>query len=214
MAFHPPLPTLLQFGPQLPPALPLRRFHRNKYPIGCLPPPRLKGILVELTDQVKEYLRESVDALRGFDRRHFLARTVRLLGHGGQRRAERELGWNRVTMRKALREFDSGIRCVDAFSLRGRARAEESCPGLLDDIRAVVDGQSQTDPTFASTRLYTRLTAAEVRRQVALRRGVDAVLPSPETFRRKIREAGYSLRVVQKSRPKKSCRRPTPSSRA
>jgi len=175
----------------------------------------LKGNVVELTNEVKEYLRESAAALRGFDRRHFLARTVRLLGRGGQRRAERELGWNRVTLRKALHEFDGGIRCADAFSLRGGPRAEEDFPGLLDDIRAVVDGQCQTDPTFASTRLYTRLTAAEVRRQVALRRGVDAAhLPSPETIRRKIREAGYSLRMVAKSRPKKRCRRPTPSSRA
>lgn len=174
----------------------------------------LKGIVVELTSEVKDYLRRSAAALRGFDRRHFLARTVRLLGRGGQRRAERELGWNRVTLRKALHEFDSGIRCLDAFSLRGRARAEESFPGLLDDIRAVVDGQSQIDPTFATTRLFTRLTAAEVRRQVALRRCVDAtLLPSEETFRRKIREAGFSLRMVQKSRSKKRCRRPTPSSR-
>jgi hypothetical protein len=174
----------------------------------------LKGLVRELTPEVKDYLRQAVAALRGYDRRHFLARTVRLLGSGGQRRAERELGWNRATVRKALHEFDSGIRCIDAFSLRGRARAEESVPGLLDDIRAVVDGQSQTDPTFASTRLYTRLTAAEVRRQVALRRGVDAgLLPSPETFRRQIRQAGYSLRKVQKGRPKKRCHRPTLSSR-
>jgi DNA-binding protein Fis len=174
----------------------------------------LGGIAVELTDPVKQYLRESAAALRGFDRRHFLARTVRLLGRGGQRRAEREIGWNRVTLRKALREFDGGIRCADAFCLRGRPRAEEALPGLLDDIRAVVDGQSQADPTFATARLYTRLTAAEVRRQVALRRGIDAgLLPCPETFRRKIRLAGYSLRAVQKTRPKKRSRRPTPSSR-
>ena len=118
---------------------------------------------------------------------------MRLLGPGGQRRAERDLGWNRVTLRKALHESGSGIRCLDAFSLRGRARAEESLPGRLDDIRAAVDGQSQIDPAFATTRLCARLTAAEVRRQVAL-------LPSEETFRRKVREAGFSLRQVQKSR--------------
>jgi len=121
-------------------------------------PPRSHpgGILVELTDPIKQYLRESAAALRGFDRRHFLARTVRLLGPGGQRKAERELGWNRVTLRKALCEFDSGIRCLDAFGLRGRRRAEEMFPELLHDIRAVVDGQSQTDPPSpppASTRV-------------------------------------------------------------
>jgi hypothetical protein len=174
----------------------------------------LEGVVMELTSEVKDFLRQSAAALRAFDRRHFMANAIRRLRRGGQRQAERELGWNRATLRKALHEFDSGIRCIDACSLRGRARAEERFPGLFDDIRAVADGQSQTDPTFASTRLCTRLTAAEVRRQVALRRGVEpALLPSEETMRRKIREAGYSLRQVQKSRPKKRSRRPMPSSR-
>ena len=172
-------------------------------------------MLVELTDQVKDYFRETAAALRGFGRRLFVARTVRFLGRGGPSLAERELGWNRVTIRKALHEFDSGIRCMDAFSSRGRERAEERLPGLLDDIRSIVDAQCQTDPTFHTRRLYTRLSAAEVRRQLILQKGhADASLPSEETIRRKIHLAGYSLRKVAKCRPKKSCRRPTPSSAA
>jgi hypothetical protein len=142
-----------------------------------------------------------------------MARTVRLLGPGGQRRAERELGWCRVTLRKATHELDSGIRCLDAFSWRGRQRSEERLPGLLDDIRSLIDGQSQTDPTFHSQRLYTRLSAAEVRRQLVLHKGHDdASLPCAETIRRKMHALGYSLRAVAKCRPKKSCRRRTPSS--
>lgn len=171
-----------------------------------------KGMLVELTDQVKDYLRQTAASLRGPDRRLFMARTVRLLGTGGQRRAERELGWCRVTVRKATHELDSGIRCVDAFCSRGRRRAEERLPGLLDDIRSLIDGQSQTDPTFHTQRLYTRLSAAEVRRQLLRKGHADAGLPCAETVRRKMHAAGYSLRTVAKCRPKKSCRRPTPSS--
>src|SRR5262245_65186327 len=94
-----------------------------------------KGILVELTDKVKCYLRQTAASLRGFDRRLFMARTVRLLGPDAQRKAERELGWSRVTVRKGTHELDSGIRCVDAFCCRGRKRVEEHLPGLLDDIR-------------------------------------------------------------------------------
>jgi Rhodopirellula transposase DDE domain len=173
----------------------------------------VKGMLVELTSEVKDYLRHSAAALRGFDRRLFMARTVRLLGRGGQSKAERELGWSRVTLRKGLHELDSGIRCADAFSSRGRKRAEELLPGLLDDIRSIVDAQCQTDPTFHTQRLYTRLSAAEVRRQLTLQKGhAQADLPSEETIRRKIHEAGYSLRKVAKCRPKKRCPRPTPSS--
>src|SRR5215204_2032716 len=130
----------------------------------------LEGMLVELTGQVKDYLRETAAALRGFDRRLFMARTVRLLGASGQRLAERELGWNRVTVRKGAHELGSGIRCVDAFSSRGRKRAEQHLPGLLDDIRSLIDEQSQADPTFHTQRLFTRLSAAEVRRQLVLRK--------------------------------------------
>src|SRR3954452_1829601 len=147
----------------------------------------VKGMLVELTSEVKDYLRHSAAALRGFDRRLFMARTVRLLGHGGQSKAERELGWSRVTVRKGVHELDSGIRCADAFSSRGRKRAEELLPGLLDDIRSIVDAQCQTDPTFHTQRLYTRLSAAEVRRQLTIQKGrAEADLPGEETIRRKI----------------------------
>jgi hypothetical protein len=168
---------------------------------------------MEMTEQVKGYLREVAASLRGFDRRLFMARTVRALGTTGQREAERELGWSRVTVRKATRELDSGIRCLDAFCLRGRKRAETHLPDLLSDIRSLVDAQSQIDPTFDTQRLYTRLSAAEVRRQLVSSKGyADGQLPSEETIRRKMHQAGYRLRKVAKSRPKKSCPRPTPSS--
>jgi hypothetical protein len=67
-----------------------------------------------------------------------------------------------------------------------------------------VDGQSQTDPTFQTTRLYTRLSVAEVHRQLIEQKGYDEdSLPSEETIRRKLNEMGYHLRSVEKSRPKK-----------
>jgi hypothetical protein len=159
---------------------------------------------VELTPPVKEHLQATAEALRGVDRRLFMARTVQLLGPYGQRRAERELGWNRVTIRKALHELASGVPCVDAFSLRGRKRAEEHLPTLLPDIKAIVDGQCQIDPSFQTQRLYTRLTAATVRKQLIEQKGYrEDELPTAETIRCKIHQLGYRLRKVQKCRPKK-----------
>ena len=68
-----------------------------------------------------------------------------------------------------------------------------------------MDGQSQTDPTFQSQRLYTRLTAKEIRRQLIEQKGYsDEELPSEETIRLRINELGYRLRAVRKSQPKKS----------
>jgi hypothetical protein len=170
---------------------------------------------MELTEPIKGYLRQTAESLRGADRRLFLARTARLLGADGQRLAERELGWNRGTTRQGMHELTSGIRCADAFSARGRKSAEERLPGLLGDIRSLVDGQSQADPTFASQRLYTRLSVAEVRRQLILQKGYDdGALPCEETIRRKMHGLGYGLRKVAKCKPKKSYPRRMPSSPA
>ena len=168
---------------------------------------------MELTEPVKGLLQAAAGALRGSARRRFLARTVAELGPGGQRRAERELGWSRVTIRKGQRELASGMTCVDAFALRGRKRAEAHLPTLLADLEAIVSGQSQADPTFRTTRLYTRLTAAEVRRQLIARHGyTDEQLPCVQTIGAKLNALGYHPQAVAKSKPQKRSPRPTPSS--
>jgi len=168
---------------------------------------------VELTEPVKVLLREAARALAGRERRCFLARAVKELGPGGQRRAERELGWSRVTIRKGQRELASGFACVDGFALRGRKRAEVHLPDLLADLEAVVASQSQADPTFRTTRRYTRLTAGEVRRRLIAERGyTDAELPCVQTIGAKLNALGYHPQTVAKTRPQKRSPKPTPSS--
>jgi hypothetical protein len=168
---------------------------------------------MELTYTLKQYALATAATLHGIDRRLFMARTVQLLGSGGQRLAEQQLGWSRVTIRKGLHELTSGIRCLDAFSLRGRQRSEEHLPNLLDDIKVLVDGQCQTDPTFQTQRLYSRLTAATVRKQLIKQFGYrNRELPSEETIRCKMHQLGYHLTKVQKCKPKKRFSRPMPSS--
>jgi hypothetical protein len=168
---------------------------------------------VELTDELKTVFIETAKTLKGFPRRRFQAQTVKALGVGGQRLAERELGWNRQTLRKALHELESGVVCLDAIASRRRKRAEEHLPHLLDDIKAFVDGQSQTDPQFRSKRLYTRLTAAEVRRQLIAHKGYqDAQLPTVRTILNKLNDLGYHPTRVAKAKPQKSSLKLTPSS--
>jgi hypothetical protein len=168
---------------------------------------------MELTNSLKTLLIETAKALKGSARRLFMARTVKELGPGGQQRAARELRWGRMTIRKGLHELDSGVICVDAFALRGRKRAEAHLPNLLTDIQAIVDSQSQADPQFRSNRLYTRLTAAEVRRQLIAQKGYsDTVLPTAETIGTKLNELGYYPQKVAKSQPQKNFRKLTPSS--
>jgi hypothetical protein len=97
--------------------------------------------------------------------------------------------------------------------LRGRKRAEAHLPNLLTDLQAIVDSQSQTDPQFRTTRLYTRLTAAEVRRQLIAQQGyTDAELPTVETIGAKLNALGYYPQKVAKSLPQKKSPKLTPSS--
>ena len=169
--------------------------------------------MMELTDSFKALLIDTANTLKGSARRLFMARTVKELGAGGQRRAERELGWSRGTIRKGTHELESGVTCVDNFAARGRKRAEDHLPTLLRDITAIVDSQSQTDPQFRTNRLYTRLSAAEVRRHLIAHYGyTDEELPTAETIGAKLNALGYYPKKVAKSQPQKKSPKPTPSS--
>lgn len=103
---------------------------------------------MELTESSRKMLVETSKTLKGVERRLFMARTVRSFGVVGQRMAERELGWSRVTVRKAMHELESGIRCKDAYCLRGRKRFEEHVPRLLDDIRDLRTAKARRIPRF------------------------------------------------------------------
>jgi hypothetical protein len=68
----------------------------------------------------------------------------------------------------------------------------------------LVDGQSQTDPKFQTNRLYTRLSAAEVRRQLIAQKGYSSEeLPTAETIRTRLNRLGYFPSKVGKTKPQK-----------
>lgn len=160
---------------------------------------------MELPEELKRTYKRTAQKLKGSERRQFMAGIVKSLGYGGQSLVAKELGWCRDTIRKGLRELESGIEIVDNFAARGRKRSEEKLPNLLQDIRSIADGESQTDPSFQSTRLYTRLSARAVRQALIEQKGYsNEQLPTEETIRVKLNRLGYRLRAVQKSRPQKN----------
>jgi hypothetical protein len=155
---------------------------------------------------------DTARSLKGNPKRLFMARAVKAMGRGGQRWAEDRLGWSRVTVRKGMRELQSGMTCLDAFSARGRRPVEGRLPRLLDDIKDIADGQSQADPRFQTDRLFTRISAAEVRRQLIATRGyTDDELPTRQTIDTKLNLLGFRMTKVAKCRPQKESRRPMPS---
>lgn len=156
----------------------------------------------------KRLLQETAQSLKGYAKRTFMARAVEDIFKGMPYRAEQELGWNRETVSKGLHELRSGVECVDGRAgATGRKPAEARLPNLLPDIRDLVDGQSQTDARFRTNRLYTRMSAAEVRRQLHETKGYRTEeLPSEETIRRKLNMLGYHPVRVQKTQVKKNSR--------
>jgi len=168
---------------------------------------------MELTQGIRNALKTAAATLKGHARRIFMAQVVRDLGLGGQRRAQAELGWSRDTVRKGEHELSTGIECVDALNATGAKRIDARLPNLRQDIRDLVDGQSQADPRFESERVYCRLSAAKVVGLLIERKGYsDRELPSNETIRNILNAEGYTLRKVQKTKPKKRSPRLTPSS--
>lgn len=157
---------------------------------------------LQLTDPVKTVIQSACSALKGASRRMFMASVVKQIEHGGQREAERSLGWNRGTIQKGMHELRSGITCKDGFNQRGRKRWEHQVPNLEQDIRKMAEAASQTDPTFRTTQLYRRLTGKEVRRQLLEEMGYQPEhVPSERTLRRMLTEMGYKPRLVAKSKP-------------
>lgn len=158
---------------------------------------------MELTDAMAALLRKTADSFHGAQRRRYMAETVEAFDLS-QRQAERQLGWSHDTVSKALHELHSGITCVDNFCARGRKPCEFHLPYLFQDIRDLVAEHLQTDPTFQTTRLYCRLSAPEVRKQLIDRKGyTDDQLPTVQTIGEKLNLLGFRLRSVVKSRPQK-----------
>ena len=157
---------------------------------------------IPITPELKTTWQSLLDQLGGAARRLFMASIVKAGGKGAASMVEREMGWNRNTIRKGLSELDSGIVCASAASLRGRKPLENSLPDLEADLREMGEGASQTDPTFRTTQLYRRLTAGEARRRLIEEKGYDPqTAPSERSLRRKLSALGYKPRRVAKSKP-------------
>jgi len=168
---------------------------------------------MELTDSLKSRCIETAKSLQGSTRRLCMARTVKELGAGGQRRAARELGGGRLTIRTGLHALESGFTCLDAFSTRGRKRVEASLPHRWPDLRAMSDSQSHAAPQCRTKRLSTRLSAAAVRRPLLPHKGYAAdALPTVQTITTKRNALSDSPKKVAQSPPQKTSPTPTPSS--
>ena len=103
-------------------------------------------------------LKLASENLKGSARRMFLGQIAIDLGRGGKSLVSNYLNISRQTLRKGIREVESGEVQKDRFNERGRKPLSQTNPELVATIKKIVDAASQTDPQFKSTRLYTRLS--------------------------------------------------------
>ena len=156
---------------------------------------------LNITPESRKIWQETLALLEGQARRLFMASVVSDLGRGGTAWAHRELGWDRTTVGKGRHELASGIVCVDSLQLRGRKGYAAKLPGLEADLKAICEASCQTDPTFRTTQVYRRLTAAEARRQLLLKGYREEDLPAERSLCRMLGRLGFKPRRVAKSKP-------------
>jgi hypothetical protein len=141
--------------------------------------------------------------LTGATRREFQATVTLNHCHGSPRFARTLFGWKPETILKGLDELNNN-RIIADRPRPGRPKYTDILPNLQDDIRSLVDPNTQTHPTFENAFRYTRMTAKAVLEALVKLKGyTKEELPALSTMRELLGKMGYRLRRVQKTKPKK-----------
>ena len=136
-------------------------------------------------------LKIACSKLKGSPRRMFLGQLALDLGHGGHSLVAKTMNVSRTTIRKGITEIKTGRPIKDKFHERGKKGLEETNPELIEAIRKIIDNSSQIDPKFTSQRLYTRLSAKAVRKQLIRQGYTNKELPCEQTIYNKMISLGY-----------------------
>jgi len=156
------------------------------------------------TEKIKSTLKDAAKKLTGVAKRAFIAQTTIDHFEGSTRKAERIMGWSRKTVEKGLKELEMAIVCVDNYKARCRQKTENRLPNLEKDICSLVDGSSQTDPTFQTMLRYSRISAKSIREALIQEKGYeDSQLPTRQTIGDMLNRLNYRLRKTQKAKPLK-----------
>jgi hypothetical protein len=119
------------------------------------------------------------------------------LGEGGIAIVERATGLSRTTIRVGRDERRAGVTADDVVGVRraggGRARIEETSPGIVEALETLVDPVTRGDPEspLRWTSKSTRKLAAELSTQ--------GFAVSPQKVGQLLSASGYSLQATQKT---------------
>ena len=155
-----------------------------------------------------ESIRSAAEKLTSYKRREFQAEMALKYCGGSPRVAEDVFGWRRTAVTTGLGELRTGIRCFDNTSARGRKKTEVLHPQLEQRIRDLAESKAQVDPKFQTALTYTRITAERVRDELLKDEKLTDFVPNRQTIGTMLNRFGFSLKRVQKTRPKKRSLKP------
>lgn len=154
---------------------------------------------MKLTEPVVATIKNAAKKLTGPKRRRFMAETTLELLDGSPTKAERTFGWGRETVRKGLKELETGIICVDNYKGRGNKKTEDKIPLLKQDIQEVLKPYAQEDNSFSPPVIHVKLTVKMIRQTLIEQKSyTDKQLPAERTFLDILKRLGYRLKRVDK----------------
>lgn len=148
-------------------------------------------------------IRFSARQVTGQQRRTFLALVCEQLCDGSARKAEERFGWGREAVARGLLEKSGQFVEKHTTVRHSTLRSEVRNPQLAVDIRLIVEPHTHTDPELKTTRLYSNLSAGEVRSALVEKGYSGAQLPSERTLRDILNRMNYRLKRIQKGKPLK-----------
>ena len=167
---------------------------------------------VEVSPECKNLIKLAAKKLKGHERRAFMAEVAENICYGSPRLTETEFGFGRHTVELGMHEKRTGLICYGNYASSGKQKTEDVSPQLIQDVRSLVEPESQADPQLRNTFAYTRVTAKNVRQKLVEEKDWNEdLLPQVRTFNNILNRLGYKLRKVEKTKPEKKSRKPMPS---
>jgi hypothetical protein len=163
------------------------------------------GISEELVDLISRL----IDLIPWPARRSAMGDVALSLLDGKHRVAEDVFGWGRSVVEVGIKEFQTGILCVNDISLRLKPKAEEKNPELLAEIHDIMEPHSESESHLRTTLLYTNMTAKAVFDALVEKGWSAGSLPTVRTISNILLRHNYRLRTVAKTKVQKKRQKPT-----
>ena len=126
-------------------------------------------------------------------RRQYLGMEARNHGSGGISAVSRASGVSRTTIRRGLREIESGEEYKPGRRIRafggGRKRCIEKYPGIKDKILNIINGATHGD--LENTTIWTSLSQRKIAHIIEVESNYEIKI-SHKTVGRILKELGYS----------------------